>query len=301
MNLQFLVDGLLTGSMIGLGAVGLTLVYSILRFGNFAHGELVSWGAYLSLLLAAAMGHLVAVGPSIGELTFGLPLVLALPPAIAATGALALGLDVVLFRRLRRHGAEITMVIASFGASIALRSLLEFLFTSQPRYFTTDIAIAKPIAFGLHATQDQMALLGMAVLLMLSIHLLMTRTRLGRSLRAVSENPALASLTGIDVVAVIRAAWLIGGALAGTAGVFLGITVQIRPTMGFDLLMPLFSAAILGGIGSVPGAMLGGLIVGVAEALAVPLVGAEYRAAVAFLILLAMLLVRPSGLFGESA
>lgn len=301
MNPQFLVDGVLTGAMIGLGAIGLTIAYSILRFGNFAHGELISWGAYLSLLLAAGIGALTGGGPPIGDLTFGLPLIVATPLAMAATAALALTLDVVLFRRLRRHGAEIVMVIASFGASIALRSTLEFLFTSQPRYVGTDIAIAIPMGFGLRATQDQMLLLCVAALLMLGMHLLMTRTRLGRSMRAVSENPALARLTGIDVTAVVRATWLIGGALAGAAGVFLGITVQIRPTMGFDLLLPLFSAAILGGIGSVPGAMLGGLIIGIAEALAVPLIGAEYRAAVAFLILLAMLLGRPSGLFGTQA
>jgi branched-chain amino acid transport system permease protein len=301
MNPQFLVDGVLSGAMIGLGAIGLTLAYAILRFGNFAHGELVSWGAYLALLLAAGIGALVGQGPALGDLTFGLPLLLALPLAMAATGLLGLALDALLFRRLRRHGGEIVLVIASFGASIALRSLLEFLFTAQPRYFTTDIAIAMPIGLGLRATQDQLVLMGVAALLMLAMHLLMTRTRLGRSMRAVSENPALARLAGIDVAAVVRATWLIGGGLAGAAGVFLGITVQIRPTMGFDLLLPLFSAAILGGIGSVPGAMLGGLIIGLAEALAVPLIGAEYRAAVAFLILLAMLLVRPTGLFGGRA
>lgn len=301
MNPQFLVDGVLNGAMIGLGAIGLTLAYSILRFGNFAHGELVSWGAYFALLLAGGIGAWVGGGPPIGDLTFGWPLILALPMAMAATGALALALDALLFRRLRRHGAAIVMVIASFGASLALRSLLEFLFTAQPRYFTRDIAIAIPIGGGLRATEDQMFLLGVAIVLMLGMHLVMTQSRLGRSMRAVSENPALAQLVGIDVAAVVRATWAIGGALAAASGVFLGITVQIRPTMGFDLLLPLFSATILGGIGSVPGAMLGGLIIGVAEAMAVPLIGADYRAAVAFMILLAMLLVRPSGLFGVRA
>jgi branched-chain amino acid transport system permease protein len=298
MNPQFLVDGVLTGAMIGLGAIGLTLAYAILRFGNFAHGELVSWGAYIALLLAGGIGALIGSGPPIADLTIGWPLILALPFAMAATGLLALALDALLFRRLRRHGAEIVLVIASFGASLALRSLLEFLFTAQPRYFTSDIAIAMPIGFGLRATQDQLVLLGVAVLLMGGMHALMTRSRLGRAMRAVSENPSLARLAGIDVAAVVRWTWLIGGALAGSAGVFLGITVQLRPTMGFDLLLPLFSAAILGGIGSVPGAMLGGLVIGIAEALAVPLIGAEYRAAVAFAILLVMLLARPTGLFG---
>jgi branched-chain amino acid transport system permease protein len=117
-------------------------------------------------------------------------------------------------------------------------------------------------------------------------------------MRAVSENPVLARVSGVDVERVIRATWMIGAALACAAGVMLGITVQIRPFMGFDMLLPLFAAAILGGIGSVPGAVLGGLIVGLAEAATVQLVGAEYRAAIAFLILIAVLLLRPAGLFG---
>jgi branched-chain amino acid transport system permease protein len=117
-------------------------------------------------------------------------------------------------------------------------------------------------------------------------------------MRAVSENPALARVVGIDVAAVIHATWLIGGALACVSGIMLGLTVQIRPQMGFDLLLPLFAAAILGGIGSVWGAILGGLIVGIAEAAAVQWVGAEFRSAVAFVLLIAVLLIRPRGLFG---
>jgi branched-chain amino acid transport system permease protein len=123
-------------------------------------------------------------------------------------------------------------------------------------------------------------------------------TTVGRSMRAVSENPALAAVVGVNVDAVIRATWLLGGALACAAGVMVGITVQVRPYMGFDLLLPLFAAAILGGIGSMPGAVFGGLIVGVAEASAVPLFGAGYRGAIAFLVLIAVLIVRPTGIFG---
>jgi branched-chain amino acid transport system permease protein len=119
-------------------------------------------------------------------------------------------------------------------------------------------------------------------------------------MRAVSENPGLAQLAGVDVAQVVRWTWIIGGALASAAGVAVGLLVQIRPTMGFDLLLPLFAAAILGGIGSVPGAVLGGLVVGLAEAGAVAFLGAEWRAGVAFLILIVMLLVRPSGLLGRA-
>jgi branched-chain amino acid transport system permease protein len=204
----------------------------------------------------------------------------------------------LLFKRLRRHGNAIVMVMASFGAAMALRSLLEFTFTSQPVYFSRAIQFAVPIGLGIRATPDQLAMLALTLMLVVAMHLVVKRTDIGRAMRAVSENPALAQVVGIDLDKVVRATWLIGGALACAAGIIVGITVQIRPFMGFDLLLPLFSAAILGGIGSVPGAVLGGLIVGLAESAAVHVVGAEFRAAVAFLILIAVLLVRPSGLFG---
>ncbi len=291
---QILIDGITSGAMIGLGAIGLTLTYGLLRFANFAHGEFATWGAYFALLIAAALG----TAAPIGALTFGWTLIAALCVSMALTALLALALDAVLFRRLRRHGNAIVLVIASFGASLALRSAVEFAFGPGPYYYTHEIAMTLRLAPGMRATADQIVVLAMALALMLAMHLLLTRTPLGRAMRATSENPDLALLAGIDTARVVRATWLIGGALAAAAGVFLGVTVQVRPSMGFELLLPLFAAAILGGIGSVPGAMLGGLVIGIAEAAAVPIAGAQYRAAVAFVVLLAMLLVRPRGLFG---
>ena len=301
MSLQFLADGVLAGAMIGLGAIGVTLTYSILRFSNFAHGEFISWGAYAALLAAGAIGALApAAAAPLGPFSFGASLVAALVIAMALTAALALALDFILFRYLRAS-ASITIVMASFGASMALRALLEFLFTSRPAYFSRDLQIAMPLGFGVRVTPDQIALLVMTAVLMLGVHMLLTRTQTGRAMRAVSENPALARLAGIDAAQVIRITWALGGALACAAGVMLGLLVQIRPYMGFDLLLPLFAAAILGGIGSVHGALAGALIVGVAEAAAVELIGAQWRAAVAFLLLIAILLVKPAGLFGSKA
>jgi branched-chain amino acid transport system permease protein len=298
-NPQFLADGLLMGAMIGLGAIGVTLTYSILRFANFAHGEFITWGAYGTLALVGLIGF--AIGHDIAKIapfSFGWPLIAAGLIAALLTGLLALALDRLLFARLRAKGTAIIMVMASFGASMALRSLCEFFFTSEPRYYSRAIQIAVEILPGIRLTPDQMVMLALTAVLVAAMYLLMTRTTLGRSMRAVSENPALAGVVGIDVDFVVRATWLIGGALAAAAGVMSGIVVQIRPFMGFDLLLPLFSAAILGGIGSVPGAILGGLIVGLAEALAVPLIGANYRAAVAFALLIAVLLLRPTGILG---
>ena len=299
MNLQFVADGVLTGAMIGLGAIGVTRTYSILRFANFAQGEFIAWGAYFALLVATALGWLAGGSSTpIGPFSFGWGLILALIVAMPLTGALALGLDWALFARLREKASSITIVIASFGASMALRSLLEFLFTSRPAYFTRELQIAIRLGWGVRATPDQLALLGLTAVLVLALHVLLTRTQIGRSMRAVSENPALARVAGVDVEQVVRVTWLLGGALACASGVMVGLVVQTRPFMGFDLLLPLFAAAILGGIGSVPGALVGGLIVGVAEAAAAATVGAQWRAAVAFVLLIAMLLIRPTGLFG---
>lgn len=303
MNPQFLMDGLITGSIIGLGAVGVTLTYSILRFSNFAHGELLSWGAYLALAVAGALGYLSAgLTKPIAPFSFGWSLPISAVIAVGLTGLLALAVDALLFSSFRRRGsAIIIMVMASFGASLALRSLLEFLFTSRPAYFTKALQIAMKLGGGLRATPDQLLMLGVALLAVVSVHMLMTRTDVGRAMRAVSENPALASIAGIDVLRVIRTVWFLGAALACVAGIMSGLLIQIRPYLGHDLLLPLFAAAILGGIGSVPGAMLAGLIIGLCEALAVQAVGAEWRAAVSFVILIAVLLVRPRGLFGKAS
>ena len=298
MNLQFIVDGLLTGSMIGLGAIGVTLTYSILRFSNFAHGDFMAWGTYATLTVVSAIGAIFGKVAPIGPLSFGWPLLVAVIVAMGFTGVLALALDKVLFARLRAKGQSIIVVMASFGASMALRSLLEFLFTSRPTYFSRAIQIAMPIGFGIRITPDQIALLIVTALLVFGVHMLMTRTQTGRSMQALSQNPALARVVGIDVAKVVRVTWLIGGGLACVAGVMIGILVQIRPLMGFDMLLPMFAAAILGGIGSVPGAVLGGLIIGLAEAAAVQLIGAEWRAAISFIILMAVLFIRPIGLFG---
>ena len=302
MSWQFLVDGLVSGAVIGLGAVGVTLTYSILRFANFAHGEFVTAGAYLTLSLAGLVGALLeGTRAPLVPLTVTIALLISLPVGIALTGLLALGLDRVLFRPLRAERETIVAVMASFGASLALRSLVEAIFTSRPEYFTRALQIAKPLGAGLRATSNQIAAIAVAAMIGVAVHLLLTGTRIGRAMRAVSENPDLARVGGIDVGRVIRFTWLLGGGLACVAGVVVGLLVQIRPFMGFDLLLPLFAAAILGGIGSVPGAMLGGLIVGLSEAGAVALIGAPWRGAVAFAILTAVLLVRPAGLFGSRA
>jgi branched-chain amino acid transport system permease protein len=302
-NPQAIMDGLIAGATIGLGAIGLTLTYSILRFANFTQGDFLAWGAYLTLTVAGLIGGLLAgAGAPIGPFSFGWGLPLAMLGGVALTVALALLLDRVLFGRLRARGADVIIVVmASFGASMALRSLLEFIFTARPAYFTRELQIARPLGPGLRATPDQLLVIGLTAVLVLALHLLVTRTATGRAMRAVSENSTLAGVYGLDAGRVVRITWIIGAGLACVAGVMAGLLVQVRPYMGFDLLLPLFAAAILGGIGSIPGAMLGGLIIGLAEAFAVQAFGAEWRAGVAFVILVLVLMLRPAGLFGRQA
>ncbi|WP_199231089.1 branched-chain amino acid ABC transporter permease [Falsiroseomonas bella] len=305
--LQLIADGLVVGSVIALGAVGLTLTYSILRFANFGQGEFMTWGAYLAVSALAVV--LAATGAGVmeplGPFSFGWQLIVAMILAAALTAVLALLVDWLLFRRLRR-GNAITLVIASFGAALALRNLVQFLYGTLPEYYTREIQIAirlvpRDVLGGLRITPDQMLVIGLTLVLMLALQGLLTRTTLGRAMRATAQNPALARVAGVDVEGVIRATWVIGAALAAVAGVLAGVVGQVRPGLGFELLLPLFAAAILGGIGSVRGAVVGGYIVGLAESLSVPLVGAEYRAATAFVVLIGILLLRPTGLFGERA
>jgi branched-chain amino acid transport system permease protein len=301
LSVQFLADGLIAGATIGLGAIGVTLTYSILGFANFAQGEFISWGCYLTWGLAAAIAALLpSSADAIGALSVGWNVVAASLAAMFIIGVMAVALDAILFRPLRSRGASISAVIASFGVSMALRALLEAVAPSRQAYLSTELQIAIPLMKGLRVTPDQIMLLAAALFLVCALTLLITRTDIGRSMRAVSENPALARLAGIDVANVIRVTWFVGGALACAAGVMLGLLVQIRPSMGAELLLPLFAAAILGGVGSVPGALVGGLIIGLVEAATVQWWGAQWRAGVAFVIVIAVLLLRPTGLFGRS-
>ncbi len=304
--IQIVADGLIIGSVISLGAIGLSLTVSMAGFSNFSHGELLAWGAYFAFLAAAALTSMhQGLATPIGPFSFGWGLVMAMLVAAGMTAVLALSLDTVLFKRLRKQ-SSITLVIASFGAALVLRNLLLFWQGGVPKYFSQNLQIA--IAFlprsfwgGLRFTPDQLLVLALTMATVTALHLFLRYSVLGRSMRAAAMNPALAQVTGIDTERVLRATWMIGGALAALAGVFAGITVQLRPTMGAELLLPLFAAVIVGGIGSVWGSVWGGLLVGLAESASVTLLGAEYRTAAAFIVLIVILLLKPNGLFGEKA
>jgi branched-chain amino acid transport system permease protein len=295
--LQFAANGVILGATLALGAIGLTLAFKIMRFANFAHGAFLTFGAYFAFLF----GSFFIGSKTIGPFGFGWPFLPVILIAAIMTAGLALLIDLLLWRPLRKSNVTVTLVIASFGASLVLQNVVTLLWGPQPEYFTHNISIAEEILPGIRLTGDEIFVIALTIVLMIALHLFLTRTKMGKAMRAVSDNPALSRVTGINVQRVIYWTWIVGGGLAAVAGIFYGLTVQLRPLMGFHLILPMFAAAILGGIGSIYGAALGGLIIGLAEALSVPVIGAGYKPAIAFLFLLLILLVYPKGILGERA
>jgi branched-chain amino acid transport system permease protein len=300
--LQSLFDGILVGSILALGAIGLTLIMHILRFANFSHAELISLGAYFTLTLDATFralsGTLAARLPT---LSVTLSLLLAMLLALLITGIAAAIIDRLIFKRLREHAGPLTMVFASFGISLVIRNVIGLVYGLKSTHYSSDITFAMMLSSDplLLVKADQLFILAMTLLVMVSLHLFMSRTSVGFALKAISENPVLAQVNGVNLNAMIRLAWLLGGALAAIAGVCYALNNQLSPVMGRDLVLSLFAAAIVGGIGSIYGAALGGLIVGLASSLALLVIPTGYKPAVPFLIILLALYVRPNGLFGE--
>ncbi|MEM8729517.1 MAG: branched-chain amino acid ABC transporter permease [Pseudomonadota bacterium] len=301
--IQNLIDGILTGSYISLGAIGLTLVMHILRFANFSHAELLSLGAYCALVCDALFSALVpAFATKLAGLSLTWALILAIVVSVPVTGVSALLIDRLVFKRVREKGQELSMVFASFGMALVIRNIIGLIFGLSPELYSRDIAFATVLSRDplILVKPDQVFVLVAALLLMLALHMVLTRTTFGFSLRAVAENSTLAQVNGVNLARTIAAVWLIGGGLAAVAGVFYGISHQLIPVMGRDLVLPIFAATIVGGIGSVYGAVLGGFIVGLASNLALVVLPSGYTPSVPFLLILAVLMIRPNGLFGEA-
>ena len=299
----YFIPGLVLGCIYALGAIGITLTFGILRFANFAHGEVMMTGAYVTWTIMALTGAL-----------FGW----ALHPLIAAIPSVFLMILVFFvvdrfFYKPFRKAPTIKVVMASFGMMLVIRSLVQILW--GPNQITFVKGIAKPNSFirELTGSMDMMILvpnkhfliMGGTVVIVMLLGYLLPYPRIGKAMRAVSDSPDLALVTGIDVEVVIRATWIVGGACAVAAGVFLATDIQmLETTMGFRMLLPMFAAAILGGIGKPYGAVLGGLVIGLAEELSsypwigdAPLLSPGYKSGVAFSIMIVMLIVRPSGIF----
>lgn len=300
--IQNLVDGVLVGSILSLGAIGLTMAMHMLRFANFSHAELLSIGAYAAVVFDGLFGAIhPALAKAIPPLSLTWSLTLALLLSMALTGLSAVVIDKLVFKRVRAKGGELSMVFASFGVAMIIRNILGLIFGLNPKLYSQDIVFAIVVSRDpfLLIKPDQVFTLVAALLIMFILHLVLSRTTFGYSLRAVAENPTLAQVSGINLGRMIVLIWLIGGGLAAAAGVFYGLTNQISPVLGRDLVLPIFAATIVGGIGSIYGAVLGGFLVGLASNLALVILPSGYSPAVPFLIILAVLILRPHGLFGE--
>lgn len=301
--IQSLFDGILVGAIFALGAIGLTMMMHILRFANFSHAELLSLGAYVALVFDSVFSNVLPVlTEKLGALSITLSLILAMLIAILFCGITAIILDKLVFKRLRENAGPLTMVFASFGVALIMRNVIGLIFGLKTQHYSNDIAFAMVISTDpfLLIKPDQLFVLAVAVLAMLMLYLVMSRTVLGFMFRAISENPTLAIVNGINLQRMIALTWLIAGGLAALAGVLYALTHQLNPVMGRDLVLWLFAATIVGGIGSIPGAFLGGFIVGLASNLLLLIVPSGYNPALPFIIILLTLYVRPNGLFGEA-
>jgi branched-chain amino acid transport system permease protein len=293
---QAIADGILTGAIIALGAIGVSFGLQILRFANFAHSELVTWGGYLALVFVTFAGP----GTPTGPLSFGWQLLAAMVFAGILTGVLAWLVDILVFRRLRNSDAHpLSMVFAAFGAALIMRHVVVLIWGHGSYFYTKELQFAIEVLPGVRMLPDQIFILGLTFVVVVVMHLYLTYSRTGMAMRAMAESPALARVCGVQVESVVRWTWFISGGLAAMAGVFLGLTPQVHPEMGFNLLLALFAAAILGGAGSLIGAVVGGLLVGLAENLSVLFISPGYKTAMPFLVLLLVLFFRPQGLFGE--
>jgi branched-chain amino acid transport system permease protein len=297
---ELIVYGVVLGSIIALGAIGLTLLYGILRFAHFAHGDLMTLGAYLVLLLNAEL--LPAAGipeRRWGPLSFGWRMLGSLVVSMGVTALVALVIDRLLYAPLRsRKSSPVILAMASLGVALILRSLIYIIWGPQFLFYSQELRPAWELPLGVRLKPDQVCILVLALVLVLLLYLFLQRTRLGKAMRATADNPQLAWVCGIDTGRVTAWTWVIGAALASAAGVLYGLDAQLRPDMGWSFLLPLFAAVILGGIGSPLGALVGGIILGVAQQVSTAFLLPTYKPAVAFLLLIILLFVRPRGLFG---
>jgi branched-chain amino acid transport system permease protein/neutral amino acid transport system permease protein len=279
--LQLIVYGVVLGSIIALGAIGVSLIFGILRFAHFAHGDLMTLGAYFALAGIAGMS---------------LPMYAAFGLALVATGAVAVGIDRALYSRLQRV-SPIILLISSVGVALMLRSLIQMIW--GPDNAVYEAGVSQPwVLAGLRIQPTQVMIIVGAAALMLALHLFLQKTRFGKAMRAMSDNPDLARLSGIDTEKVVILTWVIAGVLAAAAGIFLGMDTRLHPIMGWKLLLPVFAAAIFGGIGKPYGAVAGALVIGLAQELSTLVLPGAYKPAVAFALMVIMLVWRPTGLFG---
>lgn len=291
MFLQLVANGLVTGSIYAIAAVGVSLIYGLLRLVNFAYGDMMAFGALIAYGVDGPLHQSMVVATLAG---------------MAATALLALSLDFVLWRPLRaRRAGFMSLFLASIGLALVLRQALLLAAGSQPRSYNVN-PYRVFVLGSVRLSEQQVVVIVTAAAAIVVVALFLSLTTWGRVLRAMADDRSLAAVAGIDVRMAIRLAWLIAGVLAGLAGVLAGLVeYSFDPNFGFELLLPVFAAVVLGGIGSAYGALAGGLVLGVAQEVSTWSgfaggVNPVYTPVVAFAVLAIALMIRPQGLFGQA-
>ncbi len=284
---QLVLDGIKLGAIIAITSIGLSLIYGTTGLVNFAHGDMVTFGAMVAFWLNVT-------GPR-------LHLLLAAPFAIAAGGLLGYGMERGIWNPLRaRKVGLISMLVISIGLSFVLRFVLQILFGGGTRPYRNYNLQDSVRVFGQQIAPRDLWIIGLSLVVLVAVGLMLNRTKIGKAMRAVSDNRDLAESSGIDVARVIRFVWLLGGALAAFGGVLLGTTEQVRYLMGFNLLLLMFAGVILGGIGTAYGAIFGALVVGIVTQVSTAFVSTQLKLVWGLLVLIVVLLVRPQGILGRA-
>lgn len=285
---QATTNGLVDGTYFALGAVGLALIYGVLRLVNFAHGDFLTFGAYVGLF---------------ANVLLNLPIVVATAVAVAATALLAAGLELVLWNPMRaRRAGGLQLLLIAIGLAFVIRYAIQIAAGTEPRTLRVDVTSAVSFMGGIRLGTAELGvvLVGLAVLVVVAV--LLSVSRIGREMRALADNLSLAEVAGIDTRRVILATWVVAGGLAGLAGILVAAAVGVvSPQFGFQLLLSLFAATVLGGIGNPYGALAGGLVLGLTEEWSTLFIDPRWKLAIGFTILILTLLLRPNGLLGRPA
>jgi branched-chain amino acid transport system permease protein len=284
MLFQLFLNGIIAGSIYALIALGFTIIYRTVKFFHFAHGAVYAAGAYFAYTFAVSI-HL--------------PFVLALFLSAAMAAILGVGIDRFVYYPLRlRKAPNLAFLIASFGVFIFLQYLIALIYGNRILILRTWPVKEGYKIFDAVITPTQLTILIVSILLMLSLWLFIQKTKLGKAMRAVSDDPLAASVVGINPDKIIIASFAIGSALAGVAGVLISLETNLEPTMGWSAILKGIIASVIGGIGSIPGSMFGGFLLGLAENLGMWKIPSAWKDTISFAILIIFLLVRPRGFFG---
>ena len=283
--LQTTINGLASGSIYALGAIGLSLVYAILKLVNFAHGDFMTLGGYVAFAV---------------NVTWGMPLIVAAAAAVVAIAVVGLATEAVIWRPMRNRGAGVMqLLLLSIGLAFVMRNLILFGWGGQEKRLGIDNTRTFDLGI-VRVSLIQILVIGIAAVVLVAVGLMLRSTYIGKSMRALSDSFDLAEVSGVDTRRVVTYTWVLGGGLAGLAGVLAGIFATLRPDTGFLLLLGIFAAVILGGIGNPFGALIGGIALGLVQEWSTNWITPTYKEAIGFLVLILVLLFRPNGVLGHA-